>query len=61
LQALYLGREPEARVATKTKANNYYLGHILNIVFRKWFFLFKVPSARTTIPEKSISPTSQES
>jgi hypothetical protein len=35
---------------SKTKINNYYLGPILDVVFKKWFPLFKVLSPRTTTP-----------
>jgi hypothetical protein len=40
----------------KTKANNYYL----DIRFRKWFPLSKVPSSRTTTLEELVSPTNQK-
>jgi hypothetical protein len=46
--------------SNKTKADNCYLGPILNTLFRKWFPLFEVPLLRTLIPKKLVSPTSQE-
>jgi hypothetical protein len=35
-------------VSNKTKADNSYSKPILDILFRKWFPLFEVPSPRTT-------------
>jgi hypothetical protein len=37
-------------ISSKTKANNCYLRPILDILFKKWFPLFEVPSPRTTTP-----------
>jgi len=35
-------------------------GAYLDILFSKWFPIFDVPSPRTTIQEKPVSPTNQE-
>jgi hypothetical protein len=43
-----------------TKIDNYSLGSILDILFRKWFPLFEVPSPRITTLEKPMSLASQE-
>ncbi len=47
-------------VSSKTKVDNCYSGHILNILFRKWFPLFKMPSLRTITLEEPISPNSHD-
>jgi hypothetical protein len=43
-----------------TKIDNYSLGSILDILFRKWFPLSEVPSPRITTLEKPMSLASQE-
>ncbi len=47
-------------VSSKTKANNCYLRPILDILFKKWFPLFEMPSPKTKTLEEPISPTSQK-
>jgi hypothetical protein len=47
-------------VSSKTKANNCYSRPILDILFRKWFPLSKVPSPRTITHEELISLANQE-
>jgi hypothetical protein len=47
-------------ISSKTKTNNYYLGPILNIMFRKWFPINDVHSPRIAIPEEPMSPTNQK-
>jgi hypothetical protein len=44
-------------VSSKTKVDNCYLRSILDILFRKWFPLFEVPSLRITTLEEPMSPT----
>ncbi len=46
-------------ISSKTKVENYYSWPILNIVFRKWFPLFEVPSPKITL-EELVSLTNQE-
>jgi hypothetical protein len=45
-------------IFNKTKADNFYSRPILDILFRKWFPLFKVPSPKTTTLEKPMSQAS---
>jgi len=45
-------------VFNMTKTNNCYSGLILDILFKKRFPLFKVPSPRTTTLEELMSPVS---
>jgi hypothetical protein len=47
-------------VSSKIKIDNCYLGPILDIMFRKWFPLSKVPSPRTITPKQPTSLTNQE-
>jgi hypothetical protein len=47
-------------VSNKTKVDIYYLGHILDILFRKWFPLSKVLSPNTATPKELVSLASQE-
>jgi hypothetical protein len=45
-------------ISSKTKANYYYSRLILDIMFRKWLPLSKVPSLRIATPKELVSPTS---
>ncbi len=45
-------------ISSKTKVDNCYLAPILDILFKKWFPLSKVPSLKTTTLEEPMSPTS---
>jgi len=47
-------------VPNKTKANNNYLVPNLDVLFRKWFPLFEMPSLKTTSLEEPMSPTNQK-
>jgi hypothetical protein len=46
-------------ISSKTKANNCYLGPILDILFRNWFPLSKVPSPKIATLKELISPAIQ--
>jgi len=47
-------------IFNETKAYNCYLGLIIDILFRKWFPLSKVPSLKTITPKEPMSPANQE-
>jgi hypothetical protein len=47
-------------IFNKTKENNWYSRLILNILFKKWFLLFEVPSLRTKTLEKPLSLINQK-
>jgi hypothetical protein len=47
-------------ISSKSEEDNCYLGPILDILFRKWFLLFEVPSPRIATLEEIMSPASQE-
>ncbi len=47
-------------ISSKTKADSCYLRLIIDILFRKWFLLSKVPSVKIITPKEPMSPTNQE-
>jgi hypothetical protein len=50
----------KATISSKPKVDHCYIGPILDILFRKWFPLFEVPSLGITTLEETMSPASQE-
>jgi hypothetical protein len=47
-------------ISSKIKANNCYSKPILDILFKKWFPLFAMPSPRIETLKELVSPTSQK-
>jgi hypothetical protein len=47
-------------VPNRTKVDNCYSGPILDVLFKKWFPLSKVPSPRIITPKEHASPIREE-